>query len=180
MGCAADISVDLFLKSLIREIPDFPVDGIGFKDITPLLANEKAFALAINQSVARWRTTPIELVVAIESRGFLLGAPLAHAISAGLVLVRKPGKLPAAKDRFAYTCEYCSGTLEVHKGSITLGKKCLVVDDLLATGGTAVATAEYVKSVGGDIAGFSFLVELSFLNGRTILSQAPVHSVIAY
>ena len=180
MGTAFNLDSGVLLKSFVKDIPNFPIEGIVFKDITPLLADSEAFSQAIEQAVAYWQAVPIDLVVAVESRGFILGAPLAYALSAGLVLVRKPGKLPGAKDRFDYTCEYCSGTLEVHKGSIGRGKRCLFVDDLLATGGTAYATANYIQSMGGELAGFGFLVEISSLNGRAALSRGPIHSVLSY
>ena len=171
---------DQFLKDRIRSIPDFPVPGIDFKDIVPLLADRDAFGLVIDDTTARWRELGIDAVVAVESRGFVLGAPLAHQLNAGLVLVRKPGKLPGTTDRFAYSCEYCDGELEVSQGLVGAGTRCLIVDDLLATGGTARATAEYLRRVRAHVVGFTFIVELSFLNGRALLTEAPVHSVLAY
>lgn len=170
----------VYLKGFIREIPDFPIPGIKFKDITPLLADPTAFSTIIGASVRRWKSIGIDQVVAVESRGFILGAPLAQAVSAGLILVRKPGKLPGERDRFDYTCEYCNGQLEVHSGLVQQGARCLVIDDLLATGGTARATADYLLSKGASIVGYGFLVELSVLRGRALLTDAPMHSVMTY
>jgi adenine phosphoribosyltransferase len=173
-------SSDDFLKGLVRNIPDFPIPGINFKDITPLLVNPRGFGLAIEKASSQISNIHVDAVVAIESRGFAFGAPIAANVSAGLILIRKPGKLPAEKDTFPYTCEYCSGLLEVHRGSIQPNMRYLIVDDLLATGGTARATADYIASVGGEIVGFSFLIELTALGGRSLLQRAPVHSVLVY
>jgi adenine phosphoribosyltransferase len=177
---ALPTSTDDVLKHLIRSIPDFPIPGINFKDITPLLADPQGFQSAIDKACSQISGLPVDVVVAIESRGFVLGAPIAARVSAGLILVRKPGKLPGEKDRFPYSCEYCDGVLEVHRGSIQPGMRCLVVDDLLATGGTARATADYIASVGAEVSGFSFLIELAALGGRSLLQSAPVYSVLVY
>lgn len=171
---------DAFLKGLIPSIPDFPIPGICFKDITPLLANPEAFSHVIDASAGYWKNASANLIAAVEARGFVLGSALAHALGLGLVIVRKPGKLPGARDRFDYTCEYCSGQLEVEKGLVKPGQEVIVVDDLLATGGTARAVADYVISQGARVSGYSFLIELSMLNGRRLLSDARVHAELIY
>jgi adenine phosphoribosyltransferase len=172
------------LPALVRQrlgsVPDFPVPGIDFKDITPVLADGEAFASLIAELRDRARALgEIDGVLAIESRGFVFGAPLASELRSGLILVRKPGKLPGENDSFAYTCEYRSGMLEVRPGAIQPGKRYLVVDDLLATGGTARATADYIGARGGSVAGFCFFLELTFLGGREVLRDAPVISLVA-
>jgi adenine phosphoribosyltransferase len=170
------------LKSEIASFADFPVAGIDFKDITPLLESGEKFASVIDGLSAGLREAvgDFDVVLAVESRGFVFGAPLAGRLRRGLVLVRKPGKLPGAPDRFPYTCEYCSGTLEIRDGAVQPGGRYLVVDDLLATGGTARAVADYVVAKGGEVAGFCFAVELSFLDGRAILDDAPVVAFLVY
>jgi len=175
-----DAQTEVLLKEAIRTIPDFPVPGIGFKDITPLLARSETFALAIDAMCRALDSPDLEAIVAIESRGFVVGAPLANRLGTGLILVRKPGKLPGEKDSFSYQCEYCSGTLEVHRDAIQPGSNYLIVDDLLATGGTARATADYVTRAGGRVFGFSFLVELTALKGRALLREGPVFSVLKF
>jgi adenine phosphoribosyltransferase len=171
---------DSVFKDLIRTVPDFPIPGIQFKDISPLLADPSALSLVLDISSEYWIGTEVDGVLAIESRGFVLGTALARSLAAGLVIVRKPGKLPGIRDSFDYTCEYCSGRLEVGQGLVQPGKHYLVVDDLLATGGTARATADYVLSKGASVAGYSFMVELPALHGRQLLDEAPVHSTIRY
>lgn len=168
------------LKQYIISIPDFPIPGINFKDITPLLAQGDAFSLAIDEICFLLSHLDFDAVVAIESRGFIIGAPIAHYFRIGFVIVRKPGKLPNTKDSFNYTCEYRSGILEIHQGVIKPGLKYLIIDDVLATGGTAGATADYIIKSGGKLAGFCFLIELSFLQGRTLLKEAPVLSLLKY
>jgi len=180
MAFACSARSEVYLKSFIRSIPDFPIAGIDFKDITPLLADSHGFTLIVESSIAFWRKAHIDAVIAVEARGFLVGAPLAHLLSVGLILVRKPGKLPGERDQFAYTCEYSSGALEVHRGLVKEGMRCLIVDDLLATGGTARATADYVLRSHAVIGGFSFVVELAALKGRLLLNDGPVYSVLQY
>lgn len=170
----------LAFLQLIRDVADFPIPGIRFKDISPLLAQEGAITSAVDMLERAVSSTSIDLVLAVEARGFVLGAPLADRLGAGFVMVRKPGKLPGETDAFGYTCEYSEGELEVTKGIVRLGARCLVVDDVLATGGTARATADFVLSSGGIVSGYCFLVEIGLLRGRTRLGDAPVFSVIRY
>jgi adenine phosphoribosyltransferase len=172
--------VDAWFKSDIASIADFPIPGIDFKDITPLLANQEKFAFAIEALAKPLNGLPLDAVIAVESRGFIVGAPLASVLRLGLVLARKPGKLPGERDSFGYTCEYCSGTLEVRRGSVRPGLRYLIVDDLLATGGTARATADYVSAKGGEVIGFCFLVELTMLEGRSRLLDGAVFSLLKY
>ncbi len=169
----------LELEALIRTIPDFPIPGIMFKDITPLLGDPAGFKAAIDLFVDRYQNTGIEHVVAIEARGYMLGAPLAYRLGAGFVPVRKPGKLPAATYREEYALEYGTNSLEIHADAVGRGAKTLIVDDLLATGGTASATARLLDRVGADIVGFAFLIELSFLDGRKTLEELG-HEVTAF
>lgn len=174
------VSVEGLLKQEIVSIPNFPIPGIDFKDITPLLAQGDKFALAIEELRRPLMDLDFSAIVAVESRGFIIGAALASHMQRGIILVRKPGKLPGAIDSFGYSCEYCSGTLQVRCGSIRPDHRYLVVDDLLATGGTARATADYIAQAQGHVAGFCFLVELSFLGGRQLLQEAPVITLINY
>lgn len=169
------------LRGLIREVPDFPEPGIDFKDITTLLADPVGFRASIDALTEPFRSDGIDLVVGIEARGFVFSAPVAHELAAGLIPIRKPGKLPAAVDTVTYELEYGGGTLEVHSGSIPTGARCLIVDDVLATGGTASAGRELVERQGGVVVGFSFLAELTFLNGRSRLgNDTAVHAVVSY
>jgi len=166
------------LDSIIRDVPDFPKPGIVFKDITPLLANAEAFKATIDLMVARYQGSDLTKIVGVESRGFVFGAALAHALNLGLVLVRKPGKLPADTYSVSYALEYGTDTLEVHKDSFEPNDKVLVVDDLLATGGTAAATARLVERIGAQLVGFAFLMELSLLDGRAKLpAGVPIHTL---
>ena len=175
-----DPCLEATLKQYIASIPNFPIPGIDFKDIAPLIAEKDGFSLALDSLCNLLSPIEFDAVVAIESRGFLIGAPVAHQFRTGLILVRKPGKLPGEKDLFPYTCEYCSGELEVQRGAIRSGARYLVLDDLLATGGTSRATADYIALKGGIVAGFCFLVELSMLNGKALLVEAPVVSLLKY
>ena len=168
------------LKPLIREVQDFPKPGINFKDITTLLNNGKAFQQVIEEFGAYFKAASPDVVVGAESRGFILGAPLAYKLGAGFVLVRKPGKLPAAKEKITYDLEYGQDALEIHVDAIKPGQKVLIVDDLLATGGTISATTELVKRLGGKIVGFAFLIELDFLKGRDKLAGYDVFSLVHY
>lgn len=165
------------LKALIREIPDFPKPGVSFKDITPVFADGKALRYAVRALADAFRDQRPELVVGVESRGFLLGTPLAYELGVGFVLVRKPGKLPRGTLRVDYELEYGTGSLEIHDDAIRPGQRVLIADDLLATGGTVEATARLVKQLGGDIIGFGFLVELDFLRGRERLGGDAVNVV---
>lgn len=154
------------LKALIREVPDFPKKGILFYDITTLLKDKVGFALLIDALSANYIGKEIDLVLGMEARGFIFGPALAYRLNAGFVPVRKPGKLPAETLKISYELEYGSNALEVHKDAIIKGQRILIVDDLLATGGTAVATAELASGLGAQIAGLAFVVELDFLKGR--------------
>ncbi len=169
-------------RTLIRDIPDFPSEGILFKDITPVLGDAQAFSTVLDALAERIAGKGFTRVVAIESRGFLFGAPLADRLKIGLAPVRKLGKLPYHTDRVEYALEYGTGTLEAHVDAITPGDKCVVIDDLLATGGTAGAAGRLVEKQGGKIGAFLFVVELTFLNGRSVLAQngTPVESLISF
>lgn len=168
------------LKPLIREIPDFPKPGINFKDITTLLKDGDALHQMIDELAAHFEGIRPDKIVGAESRGFILGAPLAYKMGCGFVLVRKPGKLPAAVAKVDYELEYGMDSLEIHLDGIKSGEKVLVVDDLLATGGTISATAELVKKLGGIIVGFGFLIELDCLKGRERLAGYDVFSLVHY
>ena len=170
----------LDLKALIREIPDFPQPGISFKDISTVIGNAKAFHYIVEELAKGFRGDRPEVVVGIESRGYIIGAPLAYALGAGFILVRKPGKLPAATERIEYTLEYGENALEIHKDAIRPGQRVLIVDDILATGGTVSATAELVRRLGGEIIGYAFLAELDALQGRAKLTDAPIISLVHY
>src|SRR6201993_979052 len=168
------------LKKLIREVPDFPKPGILFYDITTLLKDKVGFAMLIDALSERYVAKNIDLVLGMEARGFIFGPALAYRLNAGFVPVRKPGKLPAETVKVSYELEYGSNALEVHKDAIKKGQRVLIVDDLLATGGTAVATAELAYGLGGHIAGLAFVVELDFLKGRERLGQYDVFSLLHY
>jgi adenine phosphoribosyltransferase len=168
------------LRAKIREIPDFPKPGILFYDITTLLKDPVAYRAAIDAMLAPYAGMAIDLVVGMESRGFIFSAPMAYQLGAGLVPVRKLGKLPAETISIEYALEYGSNTLEVHRDAIQPGQKVLIVDDLLATGGTVNGTVELVQRLKGEIAGLAFLVELGFLKGRDRLAGHTVTSVITY
>jgi adenine phosphoribosyltransferase len=168
------------LHQLIRDIPDFPKKGILFKDITPLLASPAGLAMAVEILCNPFRGQGIQAVIGAESRGFIFGTAIAQALSCGFVPIRKPGKLPAQKISLTYDLEYGKDTLEIHKDAIRPGEKCLVVDDLLATGGTMGACCNLVESLGGQIDGIAVLIELTFLNGRKKFDKYHLHSAIKY
>ena len=168
------------LKSLIREVPDFPKKGILFYDITTLLKDKLGFAMLIDALSEHYIQKEIDLVLGMEARGFIFGPALAYRLNAGFVPVRKPGKLPAATAKVEYDLEYGSNALEVHKDAIQKGQRVIIVDDLLATGGTAQATAKLATSLGAEIAGLGFVVELDFLKGREKLKQFDVFSLLRY
>jgi len=168
------------LASLIRDVPDFPVPGILFKDITTLLRNAAALREVVTRLAEQYADARVDIVAAIESRGFIFGAPLAVQLGAGFVPVRKPGKLPAQAISESYTLEYGTNTLEMHVDAIQPGQRVLVVDDLLATGGSARAAVNLVERLGGKVVGLAFVVELDFLNGRQKLTGYPVHSLVHY
>ncbi|MCB1022831.1 MAG: adenine phosphoribosyltransferase [Acidobacteria bacterium] len=168
------------LKKLIREVPDFPVEGINFYDITTLLKDPDGLKQTIDGMVEHYKDKGIDVVIGMESRGFIFAAPLAHQIGAGFVPVRKPGKLPSVKTSVSYSLEYGEDTLEIHEDAVSEGTRVLIIDDLLATGGTAKATVDLVEKLNGNIVGVAFLCELSFLNGREKLSGYDVHSFLVY
>jgi len=167
-------------KSFIREVPDFPKPGILFYDITTLLKEPTCLRSMIDDLVNLYQGKGISKVVGMESRGFILGSPLAYHLKAGFVPVRKPGKLPADVFEVKYNLEYGSNSLAIHRDAIREGESVLIVDDLLATGGTAAATVHLIRQLGGEIAGVGFLVELVGLEGRKKLDEYPVHSLITY
>lgn len=168
------------LKSKIRNVPDFPIPGILFRDITTLLQDPHAFKSAIDALAAPYQGKTVDMVAAIESRGYVLGSPLAYQLGAGFVPIRKLGKLPAEKISESYSLEYGTSVLEMHKDALKPGQRVLIVDDLIATGGSALAAKKMVEKLGGKILGFAFLIELSDLNGRNLLEGFPVFSLIRY
>jgi len=168
------------IKSLIRDVPDFPKPGILFKDITPLLADARGFRRTTELLCEQLSAHSVDAVVGIESRGFIFGAAVALQLSVPLQLVRKPGKLPYERISRSYDLEYGSDTIEMHVDAVDAGKSYAIVDDLIATGGTAQATAELIRAHSGKVACFSFVIELEALNGRDRLDGAPVHSVLTY
>ena len=167
-------------KALIREVPDFPKPGILFYDITTLLKDAQAFRAIADELTERYRGQGIAKVIGIESRGFIMGGTLAARLGAGFVPVRKPGKLPADIFEVKYNLEYGSNSLAIHRDAVAVGERVLIVDDLLATGGTAAATVHLIQQLGGEIAGLDFLVELKGLNGRERLAGYDVHPMIVY
>lgn len=168
------------IRSLIRDVPDFPKPGIIFKDITPLLENAAAFRAAIEAMAARVGAHRPDALIAIESRGFILGAPLAMVMGLPLIIVRKPGKLPRATESVSYQLEYGLDTLQVHADAVRPGGRYAIVDDVLATGGTAAAVGELVGRLGGAVACLGFLLELEFLGGRSRVGGSPVESLVSY
>lgn len=168
------------VTTLIRSIPDFPIPGILFRDITPLLKDKAGFKAAVDLFVDRYKGKGIDYVVGIEARGYMLGAPLAYAIGAGFVPVRKPGKLPGTKFTEEYALEYGTNSLEIHDDAVGHGQRVLIVDDLLATGGTANATRRLLERLGAKIEGFAFLIELEALEGREQLRGIDITTFIKY
>lgn len=168
------------LETFIRDIPDFPKKGIIFKDITPLLGNHAALRQAVAELAKPFENTGVEVVAGIESRGFIFGSLVAQHLGAGFVPVRKPGKLPYKTVKASYDLEYGSDTVEMHEDAITAGQKVLIVDDLIATGGTIAAACKLVTMLGGNIVGTAVVVELEFLDGRKKIQQYPVHSLIKF
>ena len=168
------------LKKLIREIPDFPKKGILFYDITTLLKDKLGFATLIDALAEYYLPKKVDLILGMEARGFIFGPALAYRLNAGFVPVRKPGKLPAATARVEYELEYGTNILEIHKDAVQKGQRVIIVDDLLATGGTAEATTKLATSLGAEIAGLGFVVELDFLKGRDKLRQYDVYSLLHY
>ncbi len=168
------------IRQAIRDIPNFPKPGIAFKDITPLLARGALFAKTIDLFADRYRGQKIDTVLGIESRGFIIGAALAYKLGAGFSVVRKPGKLPYETHSASYELEYGTDKLEIHIDAIERGARVIIADDLIATGGTAAATAELVTKLGGVVVECVFVIELSFLRGREKLQPHPVYSIIQY
>jgi adenine phosphoribosyltransferase len=168
------------LKRLIREVPDFPKKDILFYDITTLLKDKRGLAALIDQLSSHYVNKHVDLVLGMEARGFIFAPALAYALNAGFVPVRKPGKLPAPTVKYDYALEYGTNTLEIHRDAIQKGQRVIIVDDLLATGGTAEATTRLATSLGADIVGLGFVVELDFLNGRDKLKRYDVFSLLHY
>jgi adenine phosphoribosyltransferase len=168
------------LRDFVRDVPDFPVPGILFRDITPLLGNAEAFREAVEAMTRPWRDHGIDYVAAMEARGFMFAAPMALAMGTGFVPIRKAGKLPGPTRSVSYRLEYRDDELHIHKDAVPRGARVLVVDDVIATGGTAAAVVELIRDLGGDVAGLEFLIELSDLGGRALLGDCQVHSVITY
>ena len=168
------------LKAKIRHVPDFPKPGILFYDITTLLSDAQGLRDTVDALAAPYMGEDIDQVVGIESRGFILGAAVAMTLGCGFVPIRKPGKLPAATHQQAYSLEYGADTLEIHQDALTTDHRILIVDDVLATGGTARAAFDLVRKTGGKVIGAAFLIELDFLNGRSKLPGEPVYSVLRY
>jgi adenine phosphoribosyltransferase len=174
----SNVDLGKLIQERIRDIPDYPKPGVLFKDITPLLADHVAFAGVVDSIVNHRGRGTIDKIVGIEARGFILAAPVAYHFGAGFVPVRKKGKLPAATHEQTYELEYGNETIEIHADALDAGDRVLIVDDVLATGGTAAAAAELVRRGGGDIVGLSVLLELSFLHGRDKLGNLDVHSLV--
>ena len=168
------------LKKMVRDIPDFPKKGIIFKDITPILQNPKGLREAVETISNHYKSKKVDIVVGAEARGFILAPTVAFNLGAGFVPVRKPGKLPYEKISMSYALEYGTDTLEMHKDAIKKGQQVLMVDDLLATGGTMATCCKMVETLGGNIVGCAFLIELAFLNGKKVLSKYDVYSLIKY
>jgi adenine phosphoribosyltransferase len=168
------------LKQRIRHVPDFPRAGILFYDVTTLLQDREGFQLAVEAMAERHRNTPIDLVVGIESRGFIFGSAIADRLKTGFAPVRKPGKLPSKTRKASYALEYGTDALEIHEDAAASGQRVLIVDDLLATGGTAAATVGLVRALGADVVGVQFLIELAGLGGRARLTGENVHAVLEY
>src|SRR6476659_8747407 len=179
MSPVSAVEVDQ-LKKLIREVPDFPKKGILFYDITTLLKDKTGLAMLIDKLSEHYISEDVDLVLGMEARGFIFAPALAYRLNAGFVPLRKPGKLPAATVKFDYALEYGTNTLEIHKDAIQKGQRVLIVDDLLATGGTANATAKLAEKLGANIAGLGFVVELEFLKGRERLKEYDVMSLLHY
>ena len=168
------------LKALIRDVPDFPMQGILFRDVTPLLRDPRGLAQVVDALAERYRGQGVDAVAGIESRGFLFGAPLAVALGIGFVPIRKLGKLPAEKISREYALEYGTNSLEVHRDAVRAGERVLLMDDLLATGGTARAAAELLEELGARVVEAAFVIELAFLNGRKTLDGRSVHALLTY
>lgn len=180
MACQSATPADTELRRLIRDVPDFPKPGILFRDITPLLQHPAGLSLAVEYLTQPYRDKHIDIIVGAESRGFIFGTAVARNLSAGFVPVRKPGKLPADKESLTYALEYGTDTLEIHKDAIRPGQRVVMIDDLLATGGTMRACCDLVERLGGEIFGIAVLIELLGLEGRRKLDKWNLHSVLQY
>lgn len=174
------IRMEIDLKNKIRDIPDFPKQGIVFKDITTLLQDPDALRLSVDLLAKQHKVDKIDKVVGIEARGFIFGAAVAYALNTGFIMIRKPGKLPYKTIKQTYELEYGTDAIEVHEDAVQPGERVLLVDDLLATGGTMAATTELITKIGGKVIGISFLIELTFLHGRERLKGYNIHSLIKY
>jgi adenine phosphoribosyltransferase len=168
------------VRAAVRDVPDFPQPGIIFKDITPVLSDAVLFNDVVDHLADRIRPQNIDVVAGIESRGFIFGAPIANRLGVGFVPIRKPGKLPSERVRVDYDLEYGTDALEAHADSISAGQRVVIVDDVLATGGTACAAAELIAALHGDVIGFCIVIELRFLNGRTRLGDIPLVTLVEY
>lgn len=180
MTTAANAELDQLLRPLVREIPNFPKPGIDFKDITPLLADARAFRRATEGMAAPFAGERITHVVGVESRGFILAAPIAQQLGAGFIPVRKPGKLPHSVERIDYSLEYGTDALEMHRDTLQWGHRVLIVDDVLATGGTLKATCDLIELFGAELIGCSVLLALGNLPGLTVMRHRRVHSLLRY
>jgi adenine phosphoribosyltransferase len=169
-----------YLREHVRDVLDYPKPGIVFKDITPLLGHADAFRATVDALAEPYAATRVDKVIGIEARGFVFAAPVAYGLQAGFVPVRKPGKLPWDIEREAYELEYGTDLLEIHRDAIEPGEQVLVVDDVIATGGTAAATARLVERLGGVVHGFAFVLELGFLHGREQIDGYPLHTLVTY
>ena len=165
---------------LIRNVPDFPIPGVQFKDITPLLGDAHAYRAVIDTFVARYTSSKVDMVAGVESRGYIFAAPVAYRLGAGLVPIRKPGKLPAETIEVEYSLEYGSNKLQMHRDAFSRGARVLLIDDLLATGGTMAAAAQLIEEIGGEVVELAFLIELTFLHGRDRLANYPIFSLVQY
>ena len=172
--------MNIDLRFYIRDVPDFPKIGVMFKDITPLLQNPDAFATAVDKLAEPYRANPPDLLAAVEARGFIFAGAVAHKLGCGFVPLRKPGKLPSGTIQEAYELEYGNAVIEAHQDAIPKDSQVLILDDLLAIGGTATAAVNLVERTGGQVVGMAFLIELDFLGGRKRLEGRPIHSVIHY
>lgn len=169
-----------WLKDRVRDVPDFPNPGVGFKDITPLLADPRAFSACIEALAGCFAGDQVDKVIGVEARGFIVAAPVAQALDAGFVPVRKPGKLPWSVERESYQLEYRTDVLEIHQDALGPGERALIIDDVLATGGTAAATRRLATKLGATVVGFGCVIELAFLEGRSKLGDLPIVTLLNY
>lgn len=178
-GGADEVGV-AWLKDRVRDVPDFPNPGVGFKDITPLLGDPRAFSACIDALAGSFAGQQVDKVIGVEARGFIVAAPVAQVLGAGFVPVRKPGKLPYAVQRETYELEYRTDVLEIHQDALVPGERALIIDDVLATGGTAAATTRLALRLGGTVVGFGCILELAFLDGRSKLGGLPTVALLSY